>query len=342
MRTKPEMRNLLKTFKEREIKRTGLPEMAKIAYKSTKTSPKKAVPVIVALIIGVIGLYLLFTPGFGLTEVAVAQVDPTRIGETVTESVGESTRQETEKVSEAMSATEGPGETEGEPVDEEPQGDIADNPEPADSDQQDPLAGVEISAEGIGGKDITELTLPELYISLMKLDAVTEVNYPFFIAIMARFQQMVRPPINTENFDLAENPPWISESRRYSPFDPVGTRPPVPAMQTRPLPPFQNPEVIAGPRRPEVTAAQVASAFRITGVMGEPGNYRAILVGLNQEKTVTTGDIVAQMEDLVFIVEEITLNNVKVIKEGNSSDFGLISFGGRETHESIQEFSISY
>ncbi|HEX9745394.1 MAG TPA: hypothetical protein VGB30_08195 [bacterium] len=310
----------------------------------------KAMPAIVFVILCLAG-YLVVSSGMGIGSVN-AQVNYGRIGESVTEQIDEAARETEQNYSEATSELEsGTSDTEEQPVEETeteipglepglPEGMMED----LDNYEIDE-ADLNVSSDGVGGKEITDMTVEELEAALLDLPAVPPGAVPTLIPILTRFQEMVRPPWDLpDSTDENAMVPWKADARRYSPFDPAGVRNTQrDPRSANPSPPFPNPEGLTDlPSRPEINAAMIAANLRLRGVMGSEESFRAILAGGGQEKTVMVNDVIAEYEGVVFIVEEISLNRVKISNQARPSDNAFVTFVESSALNTIQEFSISF
>jgi len=196
------------------------------------------------------------------------------------------------------------------------------------------------SSEGIGGRELSELGTDELQVFLQRIPEA-QGSMDVLLAILERFQFMIQPPLDYEEFE--GSPPWESDAARYSPFDPVGLQTPV-SRRARPVPPFQPiPGIDGGPERgPEITAQLVANNLDIVGVMGEPGDYLAIIDVAGDQKVVAEGDEIGRRGEYAYLVDEISFGQVRIVRDGNPQDTGIIFFTEQQGGGGIAEISISY
>jgi len=300
------------------------------------------VPYAAIVAVLIISYFVLFHTGLGSINSAQAQVNLGKVGEVVVDTVTEAATEKQAELNEATGELESPGSTaeEGEGGGEEvPVGQPADSGtakgEPTDTG---PGSAYYMSREGLGGKNITELNEQELATYILQLTEVGGNTEYLELAmpIMERFQVMVSPPEV-----ITEEGVWLSGTRRYSPFDPVGGGPTkVAGPATKPIPPFQPMEELAGKKGPEITAEQAARAIKLVGVMGEEGEYFAILNILGDEKIVRVGDELGPYLEQTYTVLEISLDAVKIANIAYPSDVGIVSFVERDV-SGIIEFSIS-
>ncbi len=297
-------------------------------------------------VLAIAGYFVLFQPGFGVLESARAQVNPVRIGESVAETITEHGGASSLDTAAEQMAEEAVREQEAEGIpgieipEELPPG------ESAEAAQVSIAGGVElptyyISYEGLGGQDFRDMEDEELREALM---LVPEVRGEARIAdlmmpILRRFQVMTSPPTPDPVGD--EVPAWDSGMRRYSPFDALGRDGGTIPGPIHSIPPFPPLDLGEGPVSPdEPTAGQVARMLTIVGIIGEPGNYRAIIAGGGQQRLFQVGDVVEATERTSFVVEEITMSAVVIANETRSGDRAPILF--TESDPGISGISISF
>ena len=296
---------------------------------------------------------------FGTIQSANAQVNYGRIGQTVTEQITENAGrssldqaggQPLEGAPEgAPSAGGAEGVVLGGPGSFPPVGETA---EPANEGAPpvtydiSPGSQYYTSSEDIGGQRVQDLAPATLRALVAQIPLVTsqpDENYrqliiATLVPILERFQVMVRAPAQAGSFPVGKGP-WDSGSRRYSPFDIVGGGGPPPGRST-PVPPFPPLQQEGGGQKAEgPTAADVASALKLVGVLGQPGNYTAILTGAGVEKRLAIGDEVGKIGDVVFIVTDISMSSVRIANQARPNDQGLIQFVSRQ---GIADISLSY
>ncbi len=303
----------------------------------------------------VISYLVLFHTDLLRMSPAQAQVNVGKVGEAVTEQVTGAAAEHNADLSQAEAATESgetpqastpqtgtPAEGEAAPSIGEPIGESAQAGGEADAAAPPSAASYSISTEGIGGKKLIDLTNEEIRQGLLSLTDVggSEQITNALMPIILRFKIMVSPPENYAQLPDSQLP-WKSTSTRYSPFDPVGVRTSQPAGAGHAMPPFP-PVVSTTPEttRPRITAQQVADAIKLKGVMGEAGDYLAILTLPTGEKIVKVGDEVGTLQDITFVVDEISLNSVRIRNVKKEDDKGVIQFVEEESI-GVTEFSIS-
>ena len=306
--------------------------------------------------------FVLFHTGVVLMPSAQAQgVDVGRIGEQavgqVAEAAGEheaqlgQTEQELAKPEAAEGAAEPAGEGAVATPGELPPGETA---EPVAAERGTPVfvgqgSPYYASSEDLGGTRLEDLGADELRGLLLQIpeiqafrqvqirEAVVDVLLP----CVQRFQVMIRPPVEYEGL-TRQHPPWLSEARRYSPFDPVGVQGP-PVARAHAVPPFRPIPGLeaAAERGPEITAQMVANNLELVGVMGELGHYLAIINVAGDQKVLGVGEEVGRRGEYAYMIDEISLGQVKIIREGRPEDAGIMFFTEREG-SGISEVSISY
>lgn len=297
------------------------------------------VPFAAIVVLVVVSYFVLFQPGFGIINQASAQINPVAIGEDLAEQLSE-----TAGSTSLDDAAEQPSE-EAAPEDIFETGD----PPPVEISPPGGTGGGElrytISDEDVGGTDFKDLTPEEirerLYLlpELRRNDVLIEKAMP----ILIRFQTMVKPPWEWTEED--EEGPWESGARRYSPFDPVGLRDPsegqgLPRFAMPPFPPLDE-EGGTTPRG-EPTAHQVALASVVVGVLGEPGNFLAIIEGGGERRHLRIGDEIQATEITTFVVTEISPGGVIIQNISRTGDVGRIKFRAGNEDISGITMSISY
>jgi len=298
----------------------------------------------------VVSYFALFHSGVGFTNSANAQVNLGRVGEAAAETATGAASEHAADIAEV----EGGLET---PVDEGVEPDT-DEPIPAGDA---PAESVEIISDGrympdtgpgtiwftdptgIDGTRIYDLTPQEMFDSLLALEDLqgSVEAATSMMPILLRFQTMVSPPMESW---VEDEEPWVSGERRYSPFDPVGMGDPTPTRRYEPVPPFQNPLpglVQTDHTADMINAQSVAASLSLIGVFGDVGDYRAIISAGEYEKTVGVGEELITISQKTYIVEEITLLNIKIVNVDRPDDTALISFIDQE-RSGISELSFSY
>jgi hypothetical protein len=198
------------------------------------------------------------------------------------------------------------------------------------------------SSQGLGGMELEDLSADELRALLLRLPQLQGMESALntLVPVLQRFQLMIQPPLTLDDFH--GEPPWMSTSTRYSPFDPVGLQPPTMRRQ-RPVPPFQPiPGVPAGPTGPDITAQMVANNINLVGVLGEAGSYLAILDIGGDQKVVGVGDEIGRRGEYAYVVDEISFGQVRIAREGRPEDTGIIFFTEQAGTGGVQELSIAY
>lgn len=309
----------------------------------------------VAALLLLAGWVVLFQPGYGIVQSASAQVNIQKVGEAVTETVGEAAGQSAQN----LAGGEPSAPEQGEESAAGPEGIVLNPPEnvPGESAELAPEEETKVYDTGpgsmyyidcsmVGGPSIVDLDAETLRAQIAQIETVASAPEPARTAmidtlfpILRRFQDMVSPPWDIKSLKEGESPPWLlADSRRYSPFDVVGGGGP-PAAAGKPVPPFPPLEQVGG-QQPQVTSAQVASALRLVGVVGEPGSYLAVLRGPGgEELRLGVGDEVTRQGDAVFIVTDISLAAVRIANRARPNDQALVQFVSRE---GIADMSISY
>jgi len=311
---------------------------------------------LVVLIVGFMGL----RSGLGLVGPASAQVNVQRVGEAAAEQATGAPRSSLEQAGEAATAAPAEGENPaggevsaggaGELVLNEPANVPGETAAPADQTpavvyETGPGTRFYVSEAGVGGVDIRDTDVPTLrsFFGQMELIAVQPEPIRNSLielgtSIMSRFQAMVSPPWDPKWLQAGETPPWLADTHRYSPFDPVGGGGPT-AGPTKPVPPFPPLERTGGARQVEITAVQIAAGIELRGVLGEPGNYRAILRSGSTELNLGVGEDLVTIGDTTFVVTEVNLGSVRIASDKRPSDQALIQFVSRA---GIADISISY
>jgi len=298
-----------------------------------------------------IAAYIVLTPGFGITQQASAQVNVGRIGESVIEQVGEAQQEATQNAAEAMGATEGPEEVE-EPGEVEipiegveaglPEGITEEMIEEAEAFVAQRILP---SPQGIDGPKFSELTIDQIRQGLLELDLVTPDQVEFLLPIALRFQAMIQPPIEYANLPKDVEKPWQAKNTsRFSPFDQPGISNPI-RTRSESVPPFRplTGDIDSGGKDDkEPFVSHIVALTRLKGVIGTATGYRAIIEGAGYEKNVGVGDLLVEIGEFKFMVQDISLHEVKIIREDRPGDIGVISFGRRVPPGTITEFSISY
>ncbi len=311
-------------------------------------------PYATIVILLVVSYFALFHSGNGFMQTASAQTQPGRIGEAITDTVTGAAAEHSGDIAEVEAELDSPAsmEEETEPAGP-PEIDEADLP-PGESAELGVDAGgqtvIDIregtpyytNAEGVGGNEFIEMDEDEIRLILMEVDAImgSEAIVNSLMPLVLRFQEMVSPPVDPRTF--GENPPWTSESRRYSPFDPVGIQG-GPIRRSEAVPPFRNPlpgiDVVVD--QPEINAEMVAQSISLVGVIGEPGSYQAILTAFGYERRVAIGDEVITISEKTYIISDISLLNIIITDNSNERDTAVIPFIEQE-RAGIAEMSFSY
>jgi len=305
-----------------------------------ETGTAAFVPYAAIFAVLIISYFVLFHTGLGSINSAQAQVNLGKVGEVVVDTVTEAATEKQGELSEATGELESPGSTVEEGEGEEIPVDLPADAAPAKGEPLDtgPGSAYYMSREGLGGKNITELNDQELATYILRLTEVSgNISYlGLAMPIMKRFQVMVSPPE-----DITEQGVWLSGTRRYSPFDAIGGGPSkVTGLAVRPVPPFQPLEDIVDKKGPEITAQQAARAIKLVGVMGQEGEYFAILNIIGDEKIVRVDDELGPYLDQTYRVMEISMDAVRIANVAYPNDVGIVSFVERDV-SGIIEFSIS-
>lgn len=297
----------------------------------------------------VAGYLVLSQPGLGVLPSAQAQVNVQRIGESVAETVTEEGSKTSLDVAAEQTGEEGEATEEEEEVQpgvepiefeegELPPGETAE----LGGGEEEAFPLPSISTEGVGGTPIADLSPDEMREMLEELPETggSKRVIDALMPILRRFQVMVSPPWSSPREFGAERKPWEADSRRYSPFDPVGQRTPGARARVEAIPPFPG---FGGEERPgekeHPTVEQFVRTLSLRGVVGEPGNYRAIISGQGQERQFGVGEEIATVGDSVFVVKEITMNGVRIENAAFSGEEALLQFVERT---GIADVSISY
>lgn len=297
--------------------------------------------------------FILFHSGTGFMQSAQAQVDVGRVGEQIVETVTEAAGERQGELAEAEQEMADPGITEDEEEPMEVPEEIApedlppgESAEPEEEEREPVYIGPEspyyTSSEGLSGSSLESLPSDELRTLLLMLPQMqgNEGALDTLMPIIQRFQLMIQPPLAYERFE--GEPPWMSDSARYSPFDPVGLQPPPPRSQ-RPVPPFRPIPGVEGPTQgPDITAQMVANNINLVGVMGEEGEYLAILDIGGDQKVVSVGDEIGRRGEYAYLVDEISFGQVRIVREGRPEDTGIIFFTEQAGAGGVQEISIAY
>jgi len=303
----------------------------------------------------VVSYLVLFHTDLWRMSPAQAQVNVGKVGEAVTEQVTGAAAEHNADLSQAEAATESgetpqastpqtetPAEGEAVPSIGEPIGESAQAGGEGEAAAPPSAESYSISSEGVGGRKLIDLTNEEIRQGLLDLTDVggSEQIADALMPIILRFKIMVSPPENYGQLPDTQLP-WKSTSTRYSPFDPVGVRTAQPAGAGHPIPPFP-PVVSTTPEttRARITAQQVADNIKLKGVMGEAGDYLAILTLPTGEKIVKVGDEIGTLQDITFIVDDISLNSVRIRNTKKEDDKGVIQFVEEESI-GVTEFSMS-
>ncbi len=298
---------------------------------------EQMMPYAVIAVLLIVGYFILFHTG---NNTAQAQVNPGRVGEAVVEQITGAATERSAEIAEVEAELEDPGSTgmdfEEEEIDITPSEDMAgDSVELIEEPEEEMVSVMDfsLSSEGLGGKYINDLDQEELSQYLFQLEDTQGdprcVNQ--LIPILQRFQVMTSPPRSWMHLEEDETPPWLSESRRYSPFDPVGGGGgAAPSMLGHPIPPFPPIERGVDYVETGLTAQQVARSIKLVGVMGEAGDYMAILSAYGEDVVLNVGDEVITRENQTFIVEEISQTGVRIMNQARPQDKGLIQFVEQE------------
>jgi len=76
--------------------------------------------------------------------------------------------------------------------------------------------------------------------------------------------------------------------------------------------------------------------------MGEPGDYLAIIDVAGDQKVVAEGDEIGRRGEYAYLVDEISFGQVRIVRDGNPQDTGIIFFTEQQGGGGIAEISISY
>ncbi len=284
------------------------------------------VPFAAIVVLAVVSYFVLFQPGFGIINQASAQVNPVAIGEDLAEQLSETAGR--------TSLDEAAPEEE---VEDVPPVEISQPGGTWGGDQR-----YTISDENVRGTDFKDLTHEEIRERLYLLPELlgNDDLIDKAMSVLIRFQTMVKPPWEwTEGEELI----WESGARRYSPFDPVGMRNPPDPRLTVPTPPFPPLEDDGGIiRTDEPTAHQAAMAAVVVGVLGEPGNFLAIIEGGGERRQLRLGDEIQATERTTFVVTEISPSGVVIQNISRTGDVGRINFGASNEAISGITMSITY
>jgi len=319
----------------------------------TLLTPSRIIPVAtIVVLLGAVYVFM-FRSDPGLVQSASAQVNPQRIGESITQQIEQAPKSSLESAGGQASPPPAAGETPaGEEIPvipaENAPGETAQLPAAESgavnvSDTQ-PGGKYYLDSEGVGGTKFTDLDAASVQALVLQIPdiarespEVQRILLDTLMPILLRFRTMVSPPKQFENIGTEQTVPWKSDSNRYSPFDIIGGGGP-PVGATQPVPPFPPLEQTGGPQEQGPNAQQVASAFKLVGIIGEPGNYQAILSG-PKELQVRVGDEFVTVGETTFMVADITIVAVRIVNKAQAGDQGLIQFVSRE---GIADVSISY
>lgn len=291
------------------------------------------VPFAAIVVLVVVSYFVMFQPGFGIINEASAQINPVAIGEDLAGQLSETAGRTS-----LDDAVEQPAE-EAAPVDILETGATPPSVGTAGSELQ-----YTISDADVGGTDFKDLTPEEIREHLYQLPELrgSDVLIDKAMPVLIRFQTMVKPPWEwTEEGD----DPVESGARRYSPFDPVGLRhgPRGPRVTPFAMPPFPPLEDTGGlPERGEPNAYEAALASVVVGILGEPGNFLAIIEGGGERRQLRIGDEIQATERTTFVVTEISPSGVTIQNIHRTGDIGRIKFRSGNEDISGITMSISY
>jgi hypothetical protein len=314
-------------------------------------TPSRIIPVAtIVVLLGAVYVFM-FRSDLGLVQSAGAQINPQRIGESITQQIEQAPKSSLEsaggQASPPPAAAETPagGEIPVIPAENAP-GETAQPAETGAGTVYDTQPGSRfyVDSTGVGGTKFTDMDAASVQALVLQIPDIAKeapevqrMMLDTLMPILLRFRTMVSPPKAFENVGAEGTVPWKSDSSRYSPFDTVGGGgPPVGAAQ--PIPPFPPLEQVGGPQEQGPNAQQVASAFKLVGIIGEPGDYRAILTG-PKSLQVRIGDEFVTVGETVFTVADITFGAVRIVNKARAGDTGLIQFVSRQ---GIADVSISY
>jgi hypothetical protein len=311
------------------------------------------IPYATIIVLVVASWFVLFQPGVGIMKSASAQANVEKIGEDAAESVTENAGRSSVDTATEQPPTEAPDETgaagqapveTGMPEGELPPGESAET-QPS-TEEAESTRTYYLDYEGIGRPSFTELTPEQIESALYNIRETkqNEVFIAKLVPIMLRFQTMVKPP-----WEYVEggNLPWDSGASRYSPFDTVGItgrEPPVGRPEAiAPFPPLEQEAGPSAGARGEPEAKDISAAFIVVGILGEPGDFLAIVDGLGQRLQVRVGDEIPATANTSFVVTEISITmGVRIQNSKRESDTDIIHFAASDEKLSGVTLSMSY